>query len=565
MYRQCFLRPLPFVLRRRDRQALVFMTDEKKYVDARDIATTQSLVELVRLADVPNICVLSDRSTLPEEYQRATLTVASGDPGHVATQLRRNSVPDHTPLLFLGTDTALPRPLVEAARARLLDYLRVPVSMELFLHRLSLLTRVQRIAAEHHANTTTLSQQLNLLYTRDGLTGLYNRRHLTTRLSEILPNALARREELSMLIINIDYFSNVNASSGLEFGDLILNEMAARLTRSTRKIDTCYRFSGEEFIVIMPDANLQFALDSAQKISAACTEKPYSDGVRALSITVSIGIASLKEHYPETPDKFIFMAENALFSAKAEGRNRVRCYTPQDIQSASPQLRPLAFLKDKLNRILNQTRSSAISSLQVLAKNVAGSEHKTHIASVSQYLTLLGTQLGLPDKHMQTFHNSVTLYNSFRALLHNDLMAKPGKLSRDERKIIEDLPFKLSELTDMFDYFAEERSILLSFNERFDGTGYPDGLKGDEIPLGARIFAIVDALAAMNSERPYRRKLLPDEIIKELKQGAGRQFDPFLVLQVLTIIENNRLFRLDSDYLDQTRQDLLNSFPQFRP
>jgi HD-GYP domain-containing protein (c-di-GMP phosphodiesterase class II) len=111
----------------------------------------------------------------------------------------------------------------------------------------------------------------------------------------------------------------------------------------------------------------------------------------------------------------------------------------------------------------------------------------------------------------------------------------------------------------MFDYFAEERNVLLSHSERYDGTGYPLGLKGDEISLGARIFNIVDSLAAMSSERPYRRKLSPPEIIEEFKKEAGKQFDPYLVVQILTVIKRHNLFNLDADYLDRSRQDILNS------
>ena len=251
--------------------------------------------------------------------------------------------------------------------------------------------------------------------------------------------------------------------------------------------------------------------------------------------------------------------------AKAEGRNRVQIYTPQNEREKISSQSPLVFLKEKMSRILEKTRNSAIASLQLLAKNVAGPEHKTHIASVSHYTNLLGEQLGLPKQHIHTFQNSITLYNSFRALLHNDLMAKPGRLTRDERKTMEDLPFKVTELTDMFDYFSEERSVLLSLSERYDGTGYPLGLKGDEIPLGARIFNIVDSLAAMDSDRPYRRKLTPEEIILELKKETGKQFDPFLVLQVMTLIKKHQLLDIDPEILERTRQDLINIFPEFKP
>ena len=222
----------------------------------------------------------------------------------------------------------------------------------------------------------------------------------------------------------------------------------------------------------------------------------------------------------------------------------------------------LDFLKENLNRILDKTRTSAIASLQLLAKNIAGPEHQNHITKVSLFVSMLGKQLGLSEQHTQTFQNSITLYNSFRFILHNDLLSKPEKLTNEEHKTIEDLPYKLNEITDIFDYFAEERNILLSHNERYDGTGYPLGLKGDEISLGARIFNLVDSLAAMSSERPYRKTLNPHEILKELTKEAGKQFDPFLVLQILEVIKKNNLFNLDADCIDRAKEELINIFQE---
>lgn len=541
------------------------MIDEKQYILPQDLNSGVAIRELVDKASLSNIWVLAESGNQPEEYQRTTLVVACGSSVQAAKMLTEKGIPDYTPVLVLGTDEQLPTALVTEATARLADYLPVPVSKELLLHRIVLLTRIQRLAAEHYANTTTLSEQLNLLYTRDGLTGLYNRRQLTTRLSQILTTARQKDEQLSLLIINIDHFSSINNTSGLDFGDFILNEMAARLTRTIRENDSCYRYSGEEFIIIFPEADLECTRQAADRLSTVCSENPFNDGHNTASITVSIGIASLKDHQPDNPDKFIFMAENALFEAKAKGRNQVCIYSPLDDHGDLPQRNPLAFLKDKLERILSSTRSSAISSLELLAKNVAGTAHKTHIASVSNYISLLGSHLGLPDKNIKTFHNAVTLYNCFRALLHNDLLTKPARLTSEERKTFEDLPFKLAEISDMFDHFGDERSLLLNFNERYDGTGYPDGLKGDEIPLGARIFHIVDAVAAMDAERPFRKKLQPIDIINELKRGAGTQFDPFLLLQLLTVIEKNGLIDIDPGFLIQTRQDIMKSFTQHRP
>ncbi|MCP4340791.1 MAG: diguanylate cyclase [Desulfobulbaceae bacterium] len=537
---------------------------EKKHITVSDLDSGETIKRLVHEKCPLVLCVFPGTVSRSEDFQRSVLIVTGGGPEQIVSLLGNDHLPKYTPILYLGSGDSVPDFIGQDGSNRLIDYLGAPVSIQIFLHRVSLLKKVQNISAEHHSNRTTLSQQLNVLSTRDGLTGLFNRRHLTIRLIQTFQMAQADGGDLSLLILNIDFFNTINKTTGLEFGDFILNELAARLTETTEATATCYRFSGEDFVVLLPGAGLKHACAVADQIRKVCSEKPFTDGKHTISITISVGIASLKDHTPDNHDEIICMAEAALFMAKAEGRNRFQAYSPHNGPEEFSPKKSLAFLKEDLNRILEKTRNSAIASLQLLAKNIAGSEHQAHIANVSHFVALLGEHIGLPEQHTRTFQNSITLYNSFRFLLHNDLLSKPGKLTSEERKTIEDLPFKLNELTEMFDYFAEERNILLGHSERYDGTGYPLGLKGDEISLGARIFNIVDSLAAMSSERPYRRKLSPPEIIEELKKEAGKQFDPYLVLQILAVIKKNDLFNLDAEFLDRSQQDLLNTFPKLK-
>jgi diguanylate cyclase (GGDEF)-like protein len=534
------------------------MTDIKQ-ITASDLDSGETIGRLVPRNCQAVVCFFPGSAPSVGELQKSVLIVTGGDPQHLVSLIENKHLPESTPILYLGAGNSIPEAVKRYGTNRLIDYLPVPVANDIFHHRIFLLSQVQKIYAEYHTNRTTLSRQLNLLSTRDGLTGLFNRRHLTNHLTQVLQLAQTEGSELSLLILNIDYFNTINKTTGLEFGDAILNEMAARLTESNDSTATCYRFSGEDFVVLLPGADLQQACKAAAKVLRVCSEKPFTDGKHSISLTISAGIASLQDHKPDNHDQFICMAETALFMAKAEGRNRFRVYRPHNDPKELSRHGSLTVLRENLRRILEKTKASAIASLQLLAKNVAGPEHQDHIANVSHYVALLGEQLGLPEQHTRTFQNSITLYNSFRFLLHNELLSQPRGLTSEERKTIEDLPFKLNELTDMFDYFAEERNVLLSHSERYDGTGYPLGLKGDEISLGARIFTIVDSLAAMSSERPYRRKLSPPEIIEEFKKEAGKQFDPYLVVQILTVIKRHNLFNLDADYLDRSRQDILNS------
>ncbi|MDK9705834.1 MAG: diguanylate cyclase [Desulforhopalus sp.] len=533
-----------------------------KYLQASDLVSSQYLKEFVHPICPAALFLASGTLPSPEELGKATLVVAIDPADEIRMLMEQDSLPASTPVLLLSIQTTIP-PFFSRYRDRwLLDYLTVPVPLEIFLHRISFLCRVQRVSAEHHTNSVTLSRQLDALATRDGLTGLYNRRQLTTTLVQSMEVAKSHGAELSLLVLNIDFFNAVNKTSGQKYGDFILNEMAARLTTTSKEPNTCYRFSGEDFMVLMPGTALEEAKNTAERIRRVCSEKPFVRGKTSQSITVSMGLASLLPHQPESHDEFINMAETALFLAKAEGRNRLRVFDPLHRSGHLTPRKTMAFLKESLQHIMERTRSSAIASVQLLAKNVAGPEHQAHATTVSHYISLLGRQLGLPPKHIETFHNAIALCNSFRSLLHNDLISKPVQLSQKERKLIDDLPFKLTELTNMFDYFANEREVLMCQGERYDGTGHPRGLKGDGIPLGARIFTLIDALAAMNADRPYRRKLTAEEIVAELIKGSGKQFDPFLVSQILTVIENNHLLNLDHSVLEQARQDLFNTFPE---
>jgi HD-GYP domain-containing protein (c-di-GMP phosphodiesterase class II) len=332
--------------------------------------------------------------------------------------------------------------------------------------------------------------------------------------------------------------------------------MGARLTQTIPRPARCYSYSTEDFAALLPDCSLDQAKPLVTKLLQACSEKPFSDAGQSVSLTLSLGIASYRQHRPEDHEKFLFMAETALFNAKASGRDRAEVYVKTGFSGYNEEAKPLIFLKDKLSRILDKTRTSAITSLQHLAKSVAGTEHRRHAEQVTSYTDLLSEQMRLPAELQQTFQNSITLYTSFRFLLHNDLLTKPTSLTRDERQVIEDLPHKIRELTDMFDYFREERELLLCQGENYDGSGYPDGLKGGEIPIGSRILKIVDSLAAMNGDRPYRRRLTPEEIVRELYHGAGKQFDPFLVLQTLMIIGKHQLLEVDPEYLAKAQRDL---------
>ena len=206
--------------------------------------------------------------------------------------------------------------------------------------------------------------------------------------------------------------------------------------------------------------------------------------------------------------------------------------------------------------ILEKTKRSSIESLKLLTRDISDDEHKQHNHYVRQYISLIGEKLALPPSIVETFKRAATLHDNFNVLLRKNSKNKNKALNTEEKIEIEDHPYMLSELIGLFDFFSNEKSILLYHHENFDGTGYPGGLKESEIPLGARIFTIADAIAAMLTERPYRKKLSPEKIIEELTDNAGKQFDPQLVSLFFDIIEKQKLLPVPIEVLTKAKERL---------
>ncbi|WP_136808042.1 diguanylate cyclase [Desulfosediminicola flagellatus] len=465
-------------------------------------------------------------------------------------------LPEHIPALVLNDQQAPPAPLLLSESKRLIDYYGFEPDTSALMTRLAFLKKVSKISQEHFNYQKNHNTLLDWFSSRDGLTGLYNRHHFTKSLQKEYLKAVNNSTELSILYMDIDHFNEINATCGQSFGDFILNEMSARLTSSVKECDTCFRISGGSFVVLMPETDIIDAEKRATEILKSCTEKSYSQSNLQRSVTISIGIASRVSHGPADIDEFMNMGGTALFQAKADGRDRVHIYDTSDTLHTGSLSYDFNYIKATINRILDKTRNSAISSLQLLARDIAGPQHSEHLNRVVRYTELLGDHLGLTPTIIQTLQNSIMLHSTIRYLIHRDLVMKDIEFTEKEQLLMQDFPYKLSEMTDIFDYFAQERSLLMTRSENFDGSGFPEGLQGDEIPMGARILNIVDSFAAMQGERPHRPKLDSETILTELKDQAGKQFDPFLVINFMDIIENNELLDTEKERLSEIRSEL---------
>ncbi len=268
----------------------------------------------------------------------ASLTTPDGDPLRLVSQCRGNELFRQLPVLLIAAERDLPR-LAKGLDLGANDYLIRPVDRNELLARTN--TQIRRKRLQDRLNDN-YQRSLSLALT-DELTGLYNRRYLLAHLDELVARAGRDGLDAAVLLIDIDHFKQVNDTYGHAAGDDVLRELAARATNTVRNVDLVARLGGEEFVVVMPETGPAIAIAVGERLRSAIANEPFT--IRAsderLRITVSIGITSAIAGSDDR-DRLLKRADDALYCAKAEGRNRVVSRSPDFVGlpgSLTPQTR----------------------------------------------------------------------------------------------------------------------------------------------------------------------------------------------------------------------------------
>jgi diguanylate cyclase (GGDEF)-like protein len=345
----------------------------------------------------------------------------------------------------------------------------------------------------------------------DPLTGLGNHRGFHERLQTELAQAEEQGGALSLCLVDVDDFKRVNDRFGHPAGDRVLGQVAARL----RQGGESFRLGGDEFAVLLPGLDEREAIDVArsivERVGAAKLE-------HAGTLTVSAGVAT----YPLQGvgrDELIRLADSALYWAKDDGKNRARAYEPTTVGSA--EIRQLETSPDRATRY----RAAESLAKAVDARDpYAGS----HSERVGQLAARIAKRLGLDDPQIELTRLAGSLHDVGKLAIPEEILRKPAALNESERLVIQRHP-------QIGHRILESLSVepvadwVLHHHERWDGTGYPDRLRGEGIPLGARIVFVADAYDAMTSERVYDKRRSEQDALAELAECAGTQFDPAVV------------------------------------
>lgn len=391
-----------------------------------------------------------------------------------------------------------------------------------------------------------INQKLEAFSIRDELTDIYNHRYFQEKLGEEFSRAKRYNHSLSCMMLDIDYFKSINDVRGHLVGDEILKELAQFLVDLSRQADVVARYGGEEFVILLPHISYEGASFVAERVRKAIAEKVFLAGRFNTKLTVSIGLASFPEDSVQKSNDLVIFADQALYRAKgAKGRNSVCAYS-SIMKEIEDQTSALQFSADKMvefrRRLIDvseMAKRAYIESTKTLVYALEAKDKYTlgHAARVGQYSAMIAKEMGLPEDDVITIEHAGLLHDVGKACISDEILLKPGAFTNAEYEKMREHPILGYQIMKPIKFLREEALITLHHHEWFNGQGYPHRLKGKEIPIGARIVAVLDAYDTMRAAGSrYKKAMSSLDSLKELIRCSGTQFDPEVVMALSRVL-----------------------------
>jgi diguanylate cyclase (GGDEF)-like protein len=397
-------------------------------------------------------------------------------------------------------------------------------------------------------------RRLEALANRDSLTGLYNYREFHQRLDEQLVTARGEHQDhkLAVVLMDVDGFKDVNDLRGHAEGDRVLRDVARAIAYGKRGSDTAARLGGDEFGVLMPNTDTLGATALARRMSERVDR--LGEGVG-----ISYGVAEWPADGP-AKELLLLRADVAMYAAKSgtteppagsraaedrrrgdhidasdsQRRGRVAADDPE-LERDKAQLRAYAeavrvTYAQGLERA-QQLKQNYLATVLTLASAVEAKDEYTggHINRVHRLGLLLARELVREEADDPQMAYGFLLHDIGKLAVPDEILNKSGALTDEEWELMRGHPEAGVRILAPIPFLGRAIDVVRHHHERWDGCGYPAALAGEEIPMWSRIFAVVDSVDAMTSDRPYRAALSLEVAHEELKKGAGTQFDPVCV------------------------------------
>jgi diguanylate cyclase (GGDEF)-like protein len=398
----------------------------------------------------------------------------------------------------------------------------------------------------------------------DGLTGVKTRRFFLESVQAEWKRSARAGRPFSLVLIDLDRFKEINDAMGHLEGDLVLARVGRLLEQKCRQSNVVARYGGDEFVILMPETGVEQAHTLSERLRLWVAGDPM---LAERKLTGSFGVATFPLHGAGVED-ILRMADAGMYISKHAGGNRVS--TAGDFattEKLSPkQLANLyveGFLRreesgpasvDELLATLNrlsaavrpEQRGEALrDAIRSLTRTAETREMHCmgHGEQVAHYAELLGAEMGMPPDELADLVFAAAVHDVGKLVVPENILNKPGALTEAEYRIVQTHVQISGQIVGVLPDAERLRLMVAHHHERFDGSGYPAGLRGELIPLGARILAVAEAYVSMILDRPYADTRTPAEALAEMERLSGAQFDGLLVRILMKHVQDLSLER----------------------
>jgi diguanylate cyclase (GGDEF)-like protein len=369
--------------------------------------------------------------------------------------------------------------------------------------------------------------------TRDPLTGLRNHRYFQDSLHAEIDRCGRTSKPVTIAVIDLDNFKSVNDRFGHHEGDAVLLRITKGISDNLRPYDLACRLGGEEFGVIFPETHPDEAKAVLERIQAHV----LGFGPGGERATFSAGVATYPVHSKVQSDLYQ-LADEAAYHSKNNGKNQVTIYDARTVQAM-----------DSEERLAQRSREAVLTTATTLVAAVDRKDPYTrsHSELTAIYAATLARALSMPEDDVKVVYRAALLHDVGKIGIADGILKKPDLLTPEEWASVQMHPefsYRILESAEMEPIATWTRH----HHEHWDGSGYPLGLSGEDIPFGSRIILVADAFEAMTSDRVYRRSLGIEQAVAELQANAGTQFDPAIADLMVRLVMGGVFDQVHAQY-----------------
>ncbi len=377
----------------------------------------------------------------------------------------------------------------------------------------------------------------------DPLTEALTQRAFHRSLERLRARCRTQDQCMSVLILDIDDFRGFNEVRSRRAGDGLLRWFSRQLRRFSSDADSVGRYDADRFAVALHDADENHARRLAERIRREVSGGGCLGVSGGSLFRFRIGVATSQSGFVESADDLVERALIAAERAKDLGGNQTVCWSDASVKGPSRRRLEQASI-DEVSRWIGgsrqQLRQGYIESTQALVAAVEAKEPHTreHARVVSVYCEEIAGRMDLPTAQIESIKTAALLHDVGKIGVPDSVLQKPGPLTEAEFAMIKKHPQIAVDILGHASFLRNELPLILHHHERFDGRGYPGGLRGSKIPLGARVLNVADSLDAMLSARSYKSAFSVEHVRSELRRCSGGQFDDEVARVALEWLED---------------------------